>query len=96
MNLSGWFSRNYGALSDAHGEPKKCLAQLLEAYMRLQRIRLYALTLCDRLPVLPLPLITPDPDADLDLAAALNTIDDEAFDNLSVDYNQDPPPLRYF
>lgn len=44
------------------------------------------------LPVIPIPLKSPDPDAVLDLNQALQAIYDEAAYDLSIDYQQSPPP----
>lgn len=46
----------------------------------------------DTLPIIPVPLRTPDPDIPLDLPLALNDIYDEAAYDLSIDYRQPPPP----
>ena len=45
-----------------------------------------------RLPVVPVPLAAPDPDVPLDLQGALAAIYDEAAYELSLDYDQPPPP----
>lgn len=58
-------------------------------------VDVWTLKLQDRLPVIPVPLRQPDPDVPLDLAAALNTIYDEAAYDLSVDYRQAPPRHLY-
>lgn len=57
-----------------------------------ERIDVWPISLQDRLPVIPVPLRSPDPDARLDLSAALTVIYDEAAYDLSVDYRQPPPP----
>jgi hypothetical protein len=46
----------------------------------------------DTLPCLPVPLRAPDPDVSLDLGAALMAIYAEARYDLSIDYQQEPPP----
>jgi len=46
----------------------------------------------DPLPIVPVPLHTPDPDVPLDLNTVLHTIYDEAAYDLSIDYQQKPPP----
>lgn len=53
---------------------------------------LWPIALQDELPVLPVPLKEPDPDAVLDLGQALRDIYDEAAYDLSIDYQQPPPP----
>ena len=55
-------------------------------------IDIWPLTLKDRLPTVPVPLLDPAPDAVLDLAGVLTAIYDEAFYGLSIDYTQAPPP----
>ncbi|ETX01189.1 MAG: hypothetical protein ETSY1_08380 [Candidatus Entotheonella factor] len=47
------------------------------------------------LPVVAVPLRPPDHDVPLDLAAVLTTIYDEAGYDLSIDYNQNPPPPEF-
>ena len=46
----------------------------------------------DVLPILPVPLRSPDPDVSLDLGKALETIFERNLYHLSIDYKQDPPP----
>jgi hypothetical protein len=46
----------------------------------------------DRLPAVPVPLRAPDPDVLLDVPAAIDAIYDEAAYDLSIDYNELPPP----
>ncbi len=52
----------------------------------------WTLALCDRLPILPVPLRSPDPDVALDLSTALQEIYDEAAYDLSINYQELPPP----
>jgi hypothetical protein len=52
----------------------------------------WPLQLADKLPTLPVPLREPDPDVVLDLGAVLTAVYDEAAYDLSIDYNQEPPP----
>ena len=52
----------------------------------------WPLTLRDLLPTIPIPLRPPDDDVTLNLAAALVAVYDEAAYDLSIDYQQDPPP----
>ncbi len=54
-------------------------------------VEVWPIALQDSLPVIPVPLRTPDKDAPLDLAVALRDIYDEAFYNLSIDYRELPP-----
>lgn len=55
-------------------------------------IEVWPVPLRDALPVIPVPLRDPDPDVALELSPAFATVYDEAAYDLSVDYNQDPPP----
>ncbi|MCS6882909.1 MAG: DUF4058 family protein [Oscillochloridaceae bacterium] len=52
----------------------------------------WPLRLPDPLPVVPVPLLPPDDDVVLDLGLALREVYDEAAYDLSIDYQQDPPP----
>ncbi|MBK7409555.1 MAG: DUF4058 family protein [Saprospirales bacterium] len=52
----------------------------------------WAFNLQDSLPVLPVPLKAPDPDARLDLGAALRTIYERGRYDLSINYEEAPPP----
>jgi len=54
-------------------------------------VDVWPLALPDPLPVIPVPLRSPDEDVPLDLASALRDIYDEAFYNLSIDYREPPP-----
>jgi Protein of unknown function (DUF4058) len=56
-----------------------------------QAVEVWPIALQDALPVIPVPLRSPDADVPLDLATALRDIYDEAFYNLSIDYRQLPP-----
>lgn len=56
------------------------------------RVGLWPLSLCDRLPVIPIPLRQPDPDATLDLQAVLDDIYDKArYANYVYDDSPEPP-----
>jgi Protein of unknown function (DUF4058) len=55
-------------------------------------IEAWTIPLWERLPVLPIPLRSPDVDAVLDLQQAMDEIYDEAGYDLSIDYTQMPPP----
>ncbi len=59
---------------------------------RTSRASAWPIGLRDALPILPVPLREPDPDVALDLATALHASYDEARYDLSIDYQQDPPP----
>jgi hypothetical protein len=54
-------------------------------------VEVWPIALPEPLPVIPVPLQSPDADVPLDLTAALHQIYDEAFYNLSIDYRQPPP-----
>jgi hypothetical protein len=56
------------------------------------RMEAWPLRLQDKLPVVAVPLRTPDPDVPLDLGAVLSTIYEQAGYDLSIDYRQTPPP----
>ncbi|TVP62417.1 MAG: DUF4058 family protein [Leptolyngbya sp. LCM1.Bin17] len=56
------------------------------------QMELWPIALSMRLPVVPVPLQAPDPDVPLDLQGALAAIYDEAAYELSLDYDQPPPP----
>jgi len=51
----------------------------------------WPISLHDQLPVLPVPLRSPDPDVPLDLQAAIHTVYEEARYDLTIDYRQPPP-----
>jgi hypothetical protein len=57
-----------------------------------QRADVWAIQLRDSLPILPVPLRPPDPDVLLDLGLALRTIYDRAAYDLSINYEDAPPP----
>ncbi len=56
-----------------------------------QEVEVWPILLQDALPIIPVPLRSPDLDVPLDLASALRDIYDEAFYNLSIDYREPPP-----
>jgi hypothetical protein len=53
---------------------------------------IWPLNLPDRLPVIPVPLKSPDTDVVLDLGKVLDEVYEEAAYELSIDYQQAPPP----
>ena len=55
-------------------------------------IDIWPLTLKDPLPILPVPLRSPDPDVALDLPTVMQEIYSEAAYDLSIDYLEPPPP----
>lgn len=61
---------------------------------RRPRIQVWAITLRDALPTIPIPLLPGDADSRLDLQAALASVYDALGYDLSIDYQQPPePPL---
>lgn len=52
----------------------------------------WTINIQDTLPILPIPLRSPDPDVSLDLGKALSIIFERSLYHLSLDYKQDPPP----
>lgn len=57
-----------------------------------KQLEIWAIALPSRLPIVPVPLDDPDPDVPLDLQAALSSVYEEAAYDLSLNYNQPPPP----
>lgn len=55
-------------------------------------INIWPLRLQDSLPIIPVPLRSPDPDVLLELPLVMAAIYDEAAYDLSIDYSQPPPP----
>lgn len=56
------------------------------------RIGVWAISLQDPLPLLPIPLAEPDPDVILNLQSAVTQIYDLSSYQLSIDYKHAPPP----
>jgi Protein of unknown function (DUF4058) len=56
------------------------------------RTDVWALSLEDELPKIPVPLLPPDEDVILDLQTLFTTCYDEAGYDLSIDYKETPPP----
>ena len=65
---------------------------MLLTRVQASAVEVWPITLQEPLPILPVPLRSPDADAILDLSAALKAVYDEAFYQLSIDYTQAPPP----
>ena len=57
-----------------------------------KQVEIWPVELPTSLPVVPVPLQSPDPDVPLDLQAVLTAIYDEAAYDLTLDYHQAPPP----
>lgn len=56
------------------------------------KTEVWAMTVRDKLPVVPIPLKSPDPDVRLDIGAAFNEVYDRSRYELSVRYDKEPPP----
>ncbi len=56
---------------------------------------IWAFDVQDSLPVLPVPLITPDEDSLLNLGHALTRVYERSLYHLSIDYTQSPPPPSF-
>lgn len=63
---------------------------LIRAWAAMMEV--WPVGLQESLPVVPVPLLSPDPDVPIDLQAAVAAFYDEAAYDLSIDYSQDPPP----
>ena len=59
-----------------------------------KQIEIWPIELPDSLPVVPIPLRSPDPDVPLNLQAAITDIYEEAAYDLTLDYRQVPPPPK--
>jgi len=57
-----------------------------------QNVEVWAMTIRDPLPVVPVPLIAPAPDAKLDLGLAVKETYQNSRYDLSIDYQKAPPP----
>lgn len=55
----------------------------------------WAMSVHDSLPIVPVPLKTPDPDVRLDIGTALNAVYDSSRYELSVRYDAEPPPPAF-
>jgi hypothetical protein len=56
------------------------------------KVEIWPIALLDLLPVLPIPLRTPDDDVTLDLGQALQEVYEAGAYDLTVDYTASPPP----
>lgn len=59
------------------------------------RTEVWAMTVRDKLPIVPIPLKSPDPDVRLDIGAALHELYDRSRYDLSVRYGAAPPPPAF-
>lgn len=59
------------------------------------RTEIWGVDLKDKLPVVPVPLKSPDPDVPLDLGEALNVLYERSLYHLSIDYAGNPPPPEF-
>ena len=60
-----------------------------------QKMSVWTNTVQQPLPVLPVPLVSPDPDALLPLRQALDMIYERGLYHLSIDYKKPPPPPEF-
>jgi len=60
-----------------------------------QKMSVWTNTVQQPLPVLPVPLVSPDPDALLPLRQALDMIYERGLYHLSIDYAKTPPPPEF-
>lgn len=81
------------------GETSSVHPQLPDVAYAIALTRAYAgvmdvwpLQLSENLPILPVPLKSPDLDVSLDLPRTIATLDDEAGYDLSINYTEAPPP----
>lgn len=56
---------------------------------------IWSVNIQDQLPVVPVPLLSPDPDAILELGKALDIIFERSLYYLSIDYKQKPAPPTF-
>ncbi|MEW5987365.1 MAG: DUF4058 family protein [Chloroflexota bacterium] len=59
---------------------------------RRPRVEVWPIQLADKLPVLPVPLLTPDPDVPLDLGVIVAAVYERGGYASLIDYRQPPPP----
>ena len=59
------------------------------------KTEVWAMTVRDKLPVVPIPLKSPDPDVRLDIGAAFNEVYSRSRYELSVRYDVEPPPPAF-
>ncbi|MCB0583970.1 MAG: DUF4058 family protein [Phaeodactylibacter sp.] len=59
------------------------------------KTEVWAMTIRDKLPVVPIPLKSPDPDVRLDIGAAFNEVYERSRYELSVKYNNEPAPPAF-
>ena len=59
------------------------------------RMEVWAMTIRDKLPVVPVPLKSPDPDVRLDIGAALSEVYERSRYDLSVRYEAGPAPPAF-
>ncbi|MBX2892328.1 MAG: DUF4058 family protein [Saprospiraceae bacterium] len=59
------------------------------------RTEVWAMTVRDKLPIVPVPLKSPDPDVRLDIGATLSEVYARSRYDLSVRYGNNPPPPTF-
>ncbi|MEO0853491.1 MAG: DUF4058 family protein, partial [Cyanobacteria bacterium J06648_11] len=84
--------RDRGARPFAHPQLPEVAYAIALTRAKSGFMDVWPLHLADPLPVVPVPLRSPDPDVPLDLPAALHDIYEEAAYDLSIDYDVPPPP----
>lgn len=64
---------------------------MLSRTNRRPRVQVWPIQLTDKLPVVPVPLLSPDDDALLDLGAAVASVYERGAYDLQLDYRAEPP-----
>lgn len=75
----------------ANALPEAPYFVLLSRVQRRPVAEVWPVQLADRLPVLPVPLLSPDADVPLDLGAAVATVYERAAYDRRLDYHRQPP-----
>ena len=57
-----------------------------------ERVDVWAISMQQPLPTIPIPLLPPDADVPLDLSRAIHHVYEEADYDLTIDYSRQPPP----
>jgi hypothetical protein len=72
--------------------PPSAYRIMLSRTARRPTVEVWPIQLSDSLPVLPIPLLTPDPDVALDLGAVVASVYDRGGTGTLIDYTEPPPP----
>lgn len=75
-----------------HKRPKAAYFATLSRAKEPRQVEIWAMPLGQPLPILPVPLLSPDPDVPLDLNRAIDTVYDRGGYDYVIDYRQPPPP----